>query len=125
MPQDTTRKPRIAASIETTDAPKPSTPTTPASTTPGVRYVTITIPVLVEFPGTPEQRENVGGSGYLDVRLGGEAARGLQRLVQALQCMSEASRERVPKDAIPAWKREVTGADAARYLFALVERSLG
>lgn len=109
------------------DAPKsgrhPSRATAPPATPlpPGVRYVTITVPVVESFAVDSAGNVNDGGLGHLELRLGRGAAQGMHRVLLALQRMSDTAQGLVPAGALPEWKRKVSGSDVARYLFAKVE----
>lgn len=112
------------------DAPKsghnPSRATMPPATAlpPGVRYVTISVPVVESFAVDSAGNVNDGGLGHLELRLGRGPAQGMHRVLLALQRMAESADGSVPAGALPEWKRRVSGSDVARYLFAKVEAAV-
>lgn len=89
-----------------------------------IRWVTIRVPVVDAFPIDVWGKANDGGQGYIETRLGRGPAQGIHRVLLATQTMARESRQTLPEGVVPAWKSDVSTADAARYIFGLIERAV-
>lgn len=104
---------------ELAPSPAPPTPPEPSRSLP-LDEVVLSIPITRRFPLRSDGQPNDGDTGFIDGRLGGTAAKGLQRVVLAMQAkVNEGGASRF----LPPYKSEVSRIDAVRFVFAAIEHA--
>lgn len=105
----------------TEHAPAPPNPPTPdRAAAPQLAEVVVSVPITLRFPLRSDGQPNDGDTGFVDGRLGGTAAKGLQRVVLAMQAKVN---EGGASKFLPPYKSEVSRIDAVRYVFAAIEHA--
>lgn len=89
-----------------------------------VRTVTITIPIVDEFPRRSDGQPNDGELGHVDGRLGRGAAQGLQRVLLAMQELSDQGLEVACFHSLPPFRRQVMRIEVVRMVFAAIEKAI-